>query len=312
MHRIETVVAATQPFAFRKSLDFLIGFPPCAGDQHLTTDATTGVASVTKGVSFGGQAMAVRLGEHADGVQVIALSEQLLPTSATRRLHRWTTDLFSLDEDLGEFYALAASDRPFSAVTQSLHGLHHVRFPSVAEAAVWFVLTQRTPQRIALNLKRRITTELGRSTLVDGVRHQAFPELDDLTGLNAADWQILIGNERKARYLDNVLHGVADLGVDWLGHAPYDEATTALRRIVGVGEFTAAAILLRGLGRMDFVPLGMPSFDRPARALYGSGFDPDRIRRHYGRHLGYWAYYLKTSSDAIRPSSASACTVAAA
>lgn len=294
MHRIETVVPATRPFAFTNSLEFFQGFPPCAGDQQLTS------TTITKGVSLGGQAMAVRVGEHPEGVRVLALSDQPFRTTAAAELAPWTTNLFSLDDDLNEFYALAASDHPaFAAITARLRGLHHVRFPSVVEAAVWFVLTQRTPQRVALGTKRRIAAALGRGVTINGIRHQGFPELDDLLPLGVDDWRAFVPHERKASYLTNVVHGIADLGIDHLATAPYAQATAELRAIVGVGEFTAAAILLRGLGRMDFVPLGMPSFVEPARAVYGDDYDPERIRAHYGPHLGYWSYYLKSGSGSM-------------
>ncbi len=60
------------------------------------------------------------------------------------------------------------------------------------------------------------------------------------------------------------------------------------------------AILLRGLGRMDFVPLEMPAFFDATAKVYGPGNHAARLRHRYGRHLGYWAYYLHTGLGALR------------
>jgi DNA-3-methyladenine glycosylase II len=49
---------------------------------------------------------------------------------------------------------------------------------------------------------------------------------------------------------------------------------------------------LRGLGRMDEVPLDR--FEDPARAIYGDGYDVRAIARRYGDQIGYWSFYLKT------------------
>ena len=98
----------------------------------------------------------------------------------------------------------------------------------------------------------------------------------------------------RPKYLHALDAGLLDIGEDHLREAPYDEATATLRGIRGVGEFTAAAILLRGLGRMDFVPLEMPAFFDATARVYGPGDHAARLRHRYDRHLGYWAYYLRT------------------
>ena len=71
-------------------------------------------------------------------------------------------------------------------------------------------------------------------------------------------------------------------------------ARAALLDVPGIGPFSAGAILLRGLGRMDELP-GMHWFAREAREVYGDAFDEAAVRARYGRHVGYWAFYLKAS-----------------
>ena len=92
------------------------------------------------------------------------------------------------------------------------------------------------------------------------------------------------------------MRGVAALGEAFLTTAPYAEARDALCAIPGIGPFSAAAILLRGLGRMDDVPLAMKGFAEPAREVYGAAWDPRATVRRYGPALGYWSYYLKAGA----------------
>src|SRR5258706_101922 len=75
--------------------------------------------------------------------------------------------------------------------------------------------------------------------------------------------------------------------------APYAEARDALLSIRGLGPFSAGAILLRGLGRMDELPW-MPRFADIARTLYRRTIDETTIARRYGRSIGYWSFYLMT------------------
>jgi len=90
-----------------------------------------------------------------------------------------------------------------------------------------------------------------------------------------------------------VMRGVAALGETFLRTVPYATARDALLEIPGVGPFSAAAILLRGLGRMDELP-SMDIAEAAARTLYGPAYDPDAIRRRYGQTIGYWSFYVKS------------------
>lgn len=115
----------------------------------------------------------VRLTDHPNGVHFTALSPQPFPSTVP--VERWVSHYLSLDDDLTGFYAAAAGDHPrFRAVVADLNGLHQVRFPTVLEAAVWFVLSQRTPQPVSMRTKRRIAETYGGRVVVAGQAYQAF------------------------------------------------------------------------------------------------------------------------------------------
>ncbi len=203
-------------------------------------------------------------------------------------------------DDLTSFYAAAAGDYSrYQALVAALHGLHHVRFLTLAEIAVYAVLMQRTPIVQAARARQRFAARFGLPVVVRGVTLHAFPELDELVALEEDDYRQVIRQPGKAAVLPGVVRGVAALGEGFLRAAPYAEAQAALTAIRGVGPFSAAAILLRGLGRMDDVPLEGKQFALPARAVYGRAFDPAAIRRRYGADLGHWACYLKTGAPRL-------------
>ncbi|HVK72679.1 MAG TPA: hypothetical protein VM734_05140 [Kofleriaceae bacterium] len=282
-------LAARAPFELARSIDVLRRFPPCRGDYVLTDD------SITAAVSVRGRALAFRLSAAGPGRLAVDLRDDLTPGEQARvaQLAGW---FVSADDDLAGFYAAAAGDAPvFRARVAALHGLHQVRFLTLAEIAVYAVLMQRTPIGHASRLKRRFLERFGSTVLVGETSLHAMPELDALRGLDAADYHAAIGHRAKAAALPAVVRGVAALGEDFLRTAPHAEARAALLAIPGVGPFSAAAILVRGLGRMDDLPLDHEGFARPARELYGAAYDPRAIVRRYGRHLGYWSYYVKAS-----------------
>ena len=92
--------------------------------------------------------------------------------------------------------------------------------------------------------------------------------------------------------ITEVVRGVAAIGETFLREAPYHAARDALLDVPGIGPFSAAAILLRGLGRMNELP-SMEHFADDARALYGAAYDAAAIAQRYGAQIGYWSFYVK-------------------
>ncbi len=286
---------ATQPFDLRTSIRFLKGFGACRGDQVMTDD------TITKAIAIDGQAFVFHLKPAKDGIAYELFSDRPIEQARKAAVLDKIDGYLSLSDDLSEFYAQAADDIPdYARLVQALRGLHQVRFLTIAEIGVWAVLTQRTPRNVSVARKRVITERFGRAISHDGLEFRAFPELADLSHLTVADWNDIVRNERKAGYLVNLVAGLLDIGEDYLRTASYPQATRALKAINGVGEFSAAAILLRGLGRMDHVPLEMPNFADAAAQIYGPDYDHQKLRSRYGHNLGYWAYYLHTALGALR------------
>lgn len=266
------------PFSFSQTLAFVRRFPPCRGQYVVTDDALTAAVVVAGRPT----AFTVR----ADSVEVERGVDA--PAVRARAAH-----LIGADDDLAGFYAAAAGDAAFAPILELLHGLHHVRFLTLEEIAIYSVLMQRTPVALAARMKHRLFERLGLPVVAGGTTLYALPALDVLASIDAATYGAAIAHARKGEVIAEVVRGVARIGERFLRDAPYEDAKRALLAIRGIGSFSAAAILLRGLGRMDEVPLAA-IFEDEARALYGAAYDEAAIRRRYGRHLGYWSFYLKT------------------
>lgn len=285
-----------KPFSFAQTVAFLRSFPPCQGD-HVITDR-----SITAAVSVGGIARAFTI---HDGDPPTVEMPRHIDAAAQRALLARAANFVGADDDLAPLYAAAEHDPPFRALVRQLHGLHHVRFLTLEEIAVYCVLMQRTPIALAATYKRRFLARFGIPIDVGGATLRAMPELDQLVELDAADIAAAIGHARKAARITEVVRGVAAIGEPTLRTAPYAVARDALLAIPGVGPFSAAAILLRGLGRMDELPALRPVEDE-ARALYGAAYDPAAIARRYGNQIGYWSFYLRTGAGRARRATARA------
>jgi DNA-3-methyladenine glycosylase II len=267
---MQLTIATSKPFSFEQTLRFMARFPPCQASYVIDNDSLTGAVAIDgKPVTF-------------------TLHRNLTLEASDARAAPIVAAMIGANDDVEAFYAAAQGDKPMMRRIDELHGLHHVRFLTLAEIAVYSVLMQRAPITIASALLRRFREAFG---LRAGALY-AMPELDALMDLTADEIAGSIKHRGKAERIVEVVRGIRAIGEDVLRNAPYERARDALLAIRGIGPFSAAAILLRGLGRMDELPW-LPAFAQGARELYGHPVDQAVLTRRYGRLIGYWSFYMK-------------------
>ena len=280
------------PFSFDQTLAFIRRFPPCKGDYVITDDSVT---------------CAVTVGGRPTWFTVTATHVKVERSVDAPALLSRASSFIGARDDLAPFYAAAEGDRPMRAVIDELHGLHHVRFLTLEEIAVYAVMMQRTPMTRAASMKRKFFERFGLPVEAAGATLRALPSIEQLAQLDGATIGEAIGHVHKGEVIANVVRGVARIGEKFLCEAPYADARDALLAIPGIGPFSATAILLRGLGRMDELPM---LFEDEARLLYGEQYDEAAIRERYGRQIGYWSYYLKIGVAPVRRSKTAVRTFA--
>lgn len=288
-------LTAVPPFDFAQALRFLGGFQPAVGEQVLAVD------SLTKAVVIAGQAVAFRvtaagaMGEPALDYALFA-GRAVDVAAAEDRIRFW----LSLDDDLRPFYALAEQDAAFAPLVRRLYGYHQVKFLTPFESAVWAVLSQRNPLPQARRLKQALLDTYGRPVEVDGQTHWAFPEPQTLAAASPADLEAVIGHRRKAGSLAAVAAAFSRREEAWLRTAEYEAVEAWLREIRGIGAWSAAFILLRGLGRMERLPVDEKRLAAAAARVYNAGrpLAPGQLQalaEPYGPYQGYWAHYLRAA-----------------
>lgn len=277
-------IPTSQPFSFDQTLTFIRRFPPCQGEYIVEDDA------VTAAVTLGERAVPMTIRRAGKGVSVETPRAADLAAAAEVAAH-W----IGAGDDVAALYRAGKGDAPFERLIEMLHGLHQVRFLSLAEITVYCVMMQRNPISRAAAMKRAFLERFGTPVEVAGRTLRAMPSLAALAKLDGEAIGKAIRHAPKGTTIANVVRGVAAIGERTLREAPYGEAKAALLEIPGVGPFSAGAILLRGLGRMDEVP-SIEMFERDAKAVYGKAFDEVAIERRYAGQLGYWSFYLKAGA----------------
>jgi DNA-3-methyladenine glycosylase II len=292
-------LTATPPFDFARSLEFLGAFQPGAGEQALNE------GTLTKAVLIDGQTIVFRVASSDDieapQLDYTIFSDQPIGAATARAAADRIGFFLSLEDDLGPFYALGRDDPTFAPIVERLYGYHQVKFLTPFECACWAILSQRNTMPIARRLKQALIERFGANLEVDGRDYQAFPDAARLAGADPTDLLAIVRNLRRDEYLAAVARAFSVADEAWLRSAAYDEAEAWLRSIDGIGPWSAAFVLLRGLGRAERLPVGEKRLAIAAGKLYTGGPPLDeaglgRVAKRYGLWQGYWAHYVRVGA----------------
>ncbi len=183
---------------------------------------------------------------------------------ATQGVQRQIARIIGVDRDPAPFYAMARRDQVLSRLLAEEPGFRPVVFFSPWAAAGWSVLSQRLRMTQAARLAQALAREAGDVVQIDGVELASFPRPQTFLarsgfgGLSEEKWSRLQTVAKAA------LEG--ELSMDLLSQAGARERLLKLR---GVGPWTAEAVLIRGVGPSDVLPLREPSLERAVSLAYG-------------------------------------------
>src|SRR5216684_3162984 len=286
MYQETGTLTPTPPFDFSKSLQFLGIFGPTKNEQTVSTQ------SLTKAISIDGQTVVFQLtsiGTTENPSLAYALFSADPFSEATKSaVIEHITFFLSLQDDLEPFYRIGREDSDFAPIIEHLYGYHQVKFLTPFENACWAVLTQRNPMKIAQQTKQALVEKYGSSLEVSGSVYWAFPEPMQIAVVDESELSKMIRNDRRTEYLVAAARAFSEADEEFLKTAS-DEAW--LRNIKGIGEWSATFIMVRGLGRMERVPLTEARLFEAASRVYGHGeelsrADLKRLADKYGLWQG--------------------------
>jgi DNA-3-methyladenine glycosylase II len=299
MYQETGTLTPTPPFDFSKSLQFLGIFGPTKNEQTVSTH------SLTKAISIDGQTVVFQLTSigttEKPGLEYTLFSAKPFSQAMQNAVVERITFFLSLKDDLQAFYRLGRADPDFAPIIEHLYGYHQVKFLTPFENACWAVLTQRNPMKIAQQTKQALVEKYGSSLEVSGSVYWAFPEPMQIAVVDESELLKMIRNDRRTEYLFAAARAFSEVDEEFLKTAS-DEAVEAwLRNIKGIGEWSATFIMVRGLGRMERVPLTEARLLEAASKVYGHGEelnrdDLKRLADKYGLWQGYWAHYIRVTS----------------
>jgi DNA-3-methyladenine glycosylase II len=220
--------------------------------------------------------------------------------------------VLGVERDLTHFDRAAARIPWLKGLAARMRGVRPPRYPTLWESCVNAIVFQQISLRAASAILRRLVIALG-PPLQSGSAHlYAFPTATRLMGVEDSVLRAAGLSRSKLATLRRVGEALATgtLGEEMLEGRSSPAAATLLRGIKGIGPWTAAVILLRGLGRLDVFPGQDTSVARNLVLVAGAApTDVSRVLRALSPQQGMLYYHLllarlEARDDLGRPTSA--------
>jgi DNA-3-methyladenine glycosylase II len=158
--------------------------------------------------------------------------------------------------DLSAFAAMAAGDSLLAPLAARMRGLKPPRFPTVFEALVNAVACQQLSLAVGIHLLNRLTAKHGRLGSEEPGGPRAFPDPEQLAGVQPDELRDHGFSFTKARTIIEIAQVIVngDLDLETLEQLDDAAAVERLTRLRGIGRWSAEYVLLRGLGRLHVFP----------------------------------------------------------
>ena len=202
-------------------------------------------------------AIAVAQTRHGARPQIEVRISAARPRSVKAEVAAIVTTVLGLDRDLSEFYRLARRDPRMHELADRLRGMKPVRYPTMFEAFANAVACQLVSLSAGMHVLNRLAQEFGARGGIDGVPMCSFPTAAAIARSNPDAMRALGLSRQKGEYLIGLARLALDKNDrDFASIARLDDADAfaRLRKIRGVGRWTAEYVMLRGFGRIDIFP----------------------------------------------------------
>jgi len=212
--------------------------------------------------------------------------------------------MLRIDEDLSEFYSLAAEDPDLAWVTKGAGRL--MRSQTVYEDVVKTICTTNTAWSGTVRMVSAIVEHLGEPALgapSEGPFGHAFPSAAAMAVAPESFYRDVARTGYRGAYLRSLAESVAlgEIDLEELANAdpddlPDDEVAARLLALPGVGPYAAAHIMML-IGR--YSRLVLDSWTRPTYASLNGRKAKDaaieRRFRRYGRYSGlaFWLFLTR-------------------
>ncbi len=211
--------------------------------------------------------------------------------------------MLGVERELAHFDRAARGIPWLRSLALRMRGVKPPRYPTLWEACVNAIVFQQVSLVAASSISCRMILALGAPIEHGGMALRAFPSVESFEGASDITLRAAGLSANKLAALRRVAEALRSGALDeaTLEERSSPDAAALLRRIKGIGPWTATVILLRGLGRLDVFPMNDSSVARNLAFVAGSGpLDIDGVLTALGPQRGMLYYHLLLARLAAR------------
>jgi DNA-3-methyladenine glycosylase II len=213
------------------------------------------------------------------------------PAAARSGLEQTLRKILGLDLDPEPLQRVVEADPELRLTALALRGMRPPRFAEWFEAFANVVPFQQLSLDAGLATVRRLVERFGEHLEYRGRRFHAFPAARAVAGARLPALRACGLSARKAESLRSIARAIesGELSERQISGMSTSDALRTLCELPGIGPWSAALVLLRGLGRLDVFPPGDVGAARRLGALMRlrSKASLDRVVARFGDQRGY-------------------------
>lgn len=219
------------------------------------------------------------------------------------RLIDTTRHMLGLRQPVAAFQRKAAQHDVLRPIVQAMPGVRMIQTPNLWEALSWAIIGQQINLAFAYKLRNRLIF-LGNGHDAPAPRPLPFPTPRQVLGITPDALKQVQFSRQKIAYLLELARqfesdGLAALSLE--AAAP-EEIEARLLSIKGLGRWSVAYGMMRGLGHLDALPVGDAGLRQALRARFNLDAAPDpatqeRLMAPFRPYRSLATYYLWKSLD---------------
>ncbi|HEY9097718.1 MAG TPA: hypothetical protein VIN38_02495 [Thiobacillus sp.] len=202
--------------------------------------------------------------------------------------------MLGTERDVTDFHRRARAIPWLAPLARRMRGLKPPRYPALFEACTNAILFQQISLHAASAIMRRLILALGTRIDHDGVSLTMFPTVETFLGADDSTIRAAGISVGKLATLRRAGEAIASGAISeaMLEAQSSADAALLLRSIKGIGPWTAAVILLRGLGRLDMFPGNDSGVAANLALIVGERVDAGPIAETLGAQRGMLYFCL--------------------
>ncbi|HEX5460948.1 MAG TPA: AlkA N-terminal domain-containing protein [Steroidobacteraceae bacterium] len=203
--------------------------------------------------------------------------------------------ILGLEHDPAAAQRHAESEPALRETARALRGMRPPRYPDLFEAFANVIPFQQVSLEAGMSVVAHLVRRFGEAIESSGRTHHVFPLAEAIAEARTASVKRSGMSLRKTQSLRAAAKAIAGgaLTAESLAHLSTADALERLMELGGIGPWSAALILLRGLGRVDVFPQADTGAESSLAALLRlrSRESLPKIVERFGDCRGYLYFY---------------------